>query len=121
MEQFEYAESVLRQYDRIDLTDIETRNSILKDLFSEMGDDVALMSGFHCEFGSHITINYNCTFLDNTNITIGNHVLIGPDERAEGYCMNQPIHIGNKVLIGGNVTILAVMTKDIPAGGDCCR
>lgn len=117
-----------------------------------------LLSGLHVEFGdniqigSDVTINYNCFLMDNAPITIGDHVLIGsyvgiytidhaiyPDDRADGWCSNAPVHIGNKVWIRSNATILpgvtigegsiigagSVVTKDIPenatAAGNPCR
>lgn len=88
-----------------------------------------LLSGLHVEFGdniqigSDVTINYNCFLMDNAPITIGDHVLIGsyvgiytidhaiyPDDRADGWCSNAPVHIGNKVWIRSNATILPGVT-----------
>ena len=90
--------------------------------------------------------------MDNTTIRIGHHTLIGPncslytvnhaldpEERAQGFCMDAPIHIGSRVWLGGDVVVMAgvhigdgsvigagsVVTKDIPAGviavGNPCR
>lgn len=58
--------------------------------------------------------------MDNTTISIGDNVLIGPNtslytvnhslnplERLKGLCVNQPIAIGNNVWIGGDVVIMS--------------
>lgn len=97
-------------------------------------------------------LNFNCTLLDSNIITIGDRTLIGPgchiictnhaldaEERLKGMFDNKPITIGNRVWIGGNVTILpgvtigddavigagSVVAKDIPSGviavGNPCR
>ena len=102
---------------------------------------------FHCEYGSHIEIgegfyaNINCVMLDVGKITIGDHVLFGPnvslytaghpihpDSRNSGYEYGIPITIGDNVWIGGSCVVLpgvtigsncvigagSVVTKDIP-------
>ena len=100
----------------------------------------------------HVTINFNYTLMDNTTIRIGHHTLIGPnsslytvnhaldpEERAQGFCIDAPIHIGSGVWLGGDVVVMpgvnigdgsvigagSVVTKDIPAGviavGNPCR
>ena len=95
--------------------------------------------GKNIHMGEHVTINAGCKFQDQGGIFIGNDVLIGhavvlatlnhdldPDHRADLY--PAPIHIGDKVWIGSNSTILAgvtigegavvaagaVVTKDVP-------
>lgn len=84
---------------------------------------------FHCDHGSsikigeYVFINYNCTMLDEGLITIGNHVLIGPDcsfftpqhpmdykERRNPVETGYPIKIGDDTWIGGNVTICPGVT-----------
>ena len=87
-------------------------------------------------------MNHNCVFLDAGGITIGNHVLIGPNVgiytpehafdpvlRAQGYEHSEPVTICDNVWIGGSVVILggvtigentiigagSVVTRDIPA------
>lgn len=83
---------------------------------------------------------------------IGEHALLGPnigiyplnhaidaEERIKGGCQGEPIHIGKRVWLGGDVKILAgvtigddsivgagsIVTKDIPTGviaaGNPCR
>ena len=133
-------------------------NEIISELVTGYNPYVFIEPGFHCVFGKNIhfkgmaMLNYNCTLLDSNIITIGDRTLIGPgchiictnhaidaDERLRGEFNNQPITIGERVWIGGNVTILpgvtigdeavigagSVVTKDIPSGvvavGNPCR
>ena len=48
-------------------------------------DSSVICPPFYCDhassnhIGEHVFINYNCTFLGGAIITIGNHVLIGPN------------------------------------------
>lgn len=133
-------------------------NEILSTLVSGYNPYVFVESDFKCVFGKNIhfkgmaMLNFNCTLLDSNIITIGDRTLIGPgchiictnhsidaQERLTGIFDNRPITIGDRVWIGGNVTILpgvtigneavigagSVVTKDIPEGviavGNPCR
>ena len=68
-------------------------------------------------------INYNCTFLGGAVITIGNHVLIGPNcqlltpqhpmnylDRRKPIETSYPITIGDDTWLGGGVTVLPGVT-----------
>ncbi len=111
---------------------IQEKDSILKELFAEIGENVRVNTPFYTDFGCHtyigndIVININCTFLDASEIKIGNRVLIGPDTKiyttfhpkssAERFVLSEkgnyfltqskPVTIGDNTWIGGNVTIL---------------
>jgi acetyltransferase-like isoleucine patch superfamily enzyme len=137
------------EYNQLPISDIEKQQELLGKLLKSIGSNVRIMPQFHCEFGHNITIgnnvfiNFNSILMDNTEITIGNDVRIGPnasiytvnhaidsDERAEGICVNQPVYICDKVWFGGDVKVLpgvtigegsiigtgSIVTKDIPAG-----
>lgn len=124
--------------------------SILKGLFNKMGEENYIEPNFMCELGlnillgSNVYINHDIVILDCNEVTIGDHVYIGP--KVGLYCANhaedpvgranhqvyaKPIHISNSVLpevtIGENSIIGAgsVVTKDIPANviaaGNPCR
>lgn len=94
--------------------------------------------GKNMQFGKRVFINSGCKFQDQGGITIGDDVLIGhnvviatlnhsmnPEQRGD--MVPSPVHIGNKVWIGSNSTILpgvtigegaviaagAVVTKDV--------
>lgn len=116
-------------------------------LFGHFGAGSIVQVPFHCEFGqtihigNHSFLNMNITMLDGAHITIGNHVLVGPntqfytpthsfDHRSrrnwEATCL--PIVVEDDVWIGGNVVITqgvtigarsviaanSVVTKDVP-------
>ena len=97
--------------------------------------------GKNIHFGKRVFVNSGCRFQDQGGIWIGDDALIGhnavlatlnhnadPAKRAN--LIPAPIHIGNKVWLGANVTVLpgvtigdgaiiaagAVVTKDVPAG-----
>ncbi|MDE7410325.1 MAG: sugar O-acetyltransferase [Muribaculaceae bacterium] len=96
--------------------------------------------GKNIHIGKRVFINSGCKFQDQGGIFIGDDVLIGhncviatlnhvmdPDRRAD--MIPAPVHIGNKVWVGANATILqgvtigegaiiaagAVVNKDVPA------
>ena len=94
--------------------------------------------GKNLVFGKRVFVNSGCKFQDQGGITIGDDVLIGQnvviatlnhamDPDSRGDMDPKPVHIGNKVWIGANATILpgvsigegaivaagAVVTKDV--------
>lgn len=104
---------------------------------------------FYCDYGVNIYsqhsvfINHNVCILDGAKITLGDHVLIGPncvlastshpvdiDARQKGLSISKPITLEDNVWLGANVTILGgvtigrgtiigagqVVTKDIGPG-----
>ena len=95
--------------------------------------------GKNITVGKHVFLNMGCKFQDQGGIFIGDETLIGhnvvlatlnhamePEDRAT--MIPAPIHIGKRVWIGSNATVLpgvtigdgaivgagAVMTKDVP-------
>lgn len=124
------------------------RRKIIHQLLGYYPTDLVLLSPFTCDYGSNIHIgqnvfiNVNNYFMDGADITIGNHVFIGPfcgfytanhpldyEKRNKGLEMALPITIGNNVWIGANVSIMpgvtigdgcviaagSIVTKDIKA------
>lgn len=121
----------------------------LRELFSELtgrevDESFALFPPFHTDCGKNIQvgkrvfINMGCKFQDQGGIVIGDDTLIGhnvvlatlnhemsPEDR--GTMIPAPIHIGSRVWIGANATVLpgvtvgdgaviaagAVVTKDV--------
>ncbi|SHO57261.1 sugar O-acetyltransferase [Vibrio quintilis] len=100
------------------------RVTILRDLLKELGQESMIRSPFYCEFGQsisvgrHTFINMNATMLDGAPITIGDHVLIGPNVQfyTAGHSLDyrqrrgweticKPIVIEDDVWVGGNVVI----------------
>ncbi|MGN0256459.1 MAG: sugar O-acetyltransferase [Chordicoccus sp.] len=107
---------------------------------------LGLIPPFHTDCGKNICvgnnvyINTGCTMQDQGGIYIGDNVLIGhhamiatlnhdADPGKRGDLHPAPVHIGNRVWLGANVTVLpgvtigdgaivaagAVVTKDVPA------
>ncbi len=126
----------------------QERLDIIKNLFGHVGDHALIESSFYCDYGYNIFVgnyfysNHNCVILDCAKVTIGDHVLFGPNvglytashplnafERNDGIEYAHPINIGNNVWIGADVTIVggvtigdnvvvgagSVVTKDIPS------
>lgn len=136
-----------RKYNAIEDTDYEAQRAQLKAMLGGMGEKVWIAKTFNCDNGKNIFIgnnftgNYNLTILDIREVTIGDNVMIGPNAlistvnhpltpmgRRQHLGIAKPVHIGDDVWIGGNVTILpgvtignnvvvaagAVVTKDVP-------
>ena len=152
------AKKLFRVYNKTDDDQTEERSVLLTKLLGKVGERVWIEPDFRCEYGKNITIgndvyiNFGCIILDCAEVVIGDHVLIGPnvgiypvnhstdaEERIHGGCYGQPVTIGNRVWLGGDVKVLAggkigedtiigagsVVTKDIPSGviaaGNPCR
>lgn len=135
----------------------EKRN-LLSEILADAGNESVVEPCFFCDYGYNIFfngfvyVNHNSVFLDCAKIEIGDNTYIGPNcgfytaihpieasERVRGLECAKPIKIGEKVWIGGNVTVLpgvtigdravigagSVVTKDIPsdvvAVGNPCR
>lgn len=133
------ARQLTRDYYFSDYNDIEKRKAILQELLGRIGDNVAIDTPFHCDYGKNIflgndvIINMNCTFVDNKPIRIGNRVLIAsnvqiytsahpvlPQERLVSDWEDKgttffrtyarPVEIKDNVWIGGGSIILAGVT-----------
>ena len=136
-----------RKYNAIDDTNYEAQYAQLKTMLGSVGEKVWIAKTFNCDngkkifIGNNFTGNYNLTILDIREVYIGDNVIIGPGTlittvghplspmgRRKHLGIAKPVHIGNDVWIGGNVTILpgvtignnvvvaagAVVTKDVP-------
>lgn len=128
----------------------EKRASLLKKIFAEIGEDgyveppLRANWGINTHIGNHFYSNFNLTLVDDTDIYIGDNVLIGPnvvlatanhpvrpDIRRKAAQYNLPIHIGNNVWLGAGVIVVpgvsigdntvvgagSIVTKDLPS--DC--
>ena len=127
----------------------QKKQQILKQLFAEVGDKAyiqapyyAMWGGHHVHLGEKVYVNFNCTFVDDVQIYIGDGTMIAPNVtiiaashpvsptlRAEGYGCNYPVYIGKNVWLAANATVLqgihvgdnsiiaagSLVTKDIPA------
>lgn len=146
---YEYLQ-LMETYNSLGYTEegLKEKQRILKELFAEVGENSyiqapyhAMWGGHHVHLGKNVYVNFNCTFVDDAQIYIGDGTMIAPNAtiiaashpvspslRAGGYGCNKPVYIGENVWIASNVTILpgvhignnsiigagSVVTKDIP-------
>ena len=143
----DFAKAMCFEFNHTHPSDKVKRESILRDLLDAEGT-FHIEAPFQCDYGYNIHLgnnfyaNFNCLFLDDMAVTIGDNVMFGPSvqvytathpldpvERNSGLEFSKPIVIGNNVWVGGgaiicpgvtigdNVTIGAgsVVTKDIPS------
>ena len=108
---------------------LEEMKLLQKELLPNMDETSTVLPPFRCDLGfrikigRNVTVNQNCTFLDNAPIEIGDNCLIGPDchfytpqhpfdyeQRRKPVEKSLPIKIGADTWIGGNVTICPGVT-----------
>ena len=109
---------------------MEKRNALLKELLAECGENCyvepplrANWGGRHVHFGDGVYANFNLTCVDDADIFVGSHTMIGPNVtictashplspalREKGLQYNRPVRIGENVWIGASVTILPGVT-----------
>ena len=140
---------LLRTYNTTGEDEFEYRTQLLKEMLGSIGEHIYIEPNFRCDYGSNITIgshfyaNFDCVILDVCPVTIGSHVLLGPQVgiytashpidagvRADMLEYGSPVTIGDDVWIGGHAVINggveigggsiigsgSVVTKSIPAG-----
>ena len=129
MQMFHRACRLTREYNQTGEDETERRVQILSQLLKKAGKNLYIIPDFRCEYGSNITIgddviiNTHCMLMDNAEIAIGSHVLIGPnvslytvnhaidpEERAQGVCVAKPIRIEDNVWLSGDVQITSGVT-----------
>ena len=139
---------VLYDYNHSRPGETKRRVELLNKLLANMGENCYIEPPLHANWGCHthlgnnVYANFNLTSVDDTDIYIGDSVMLGPNVvlataghpvdpelRRLVYQFNQPIHIGNNVWLGAGVIVLpgvtigdnsvvgagSVVTKDIPA------
>ena len=130
------------------LTNPKRRTELMQAFFGAAGEGLYLECpvyanwGCNTYWGERCYANFNLTLVDDGEIFIGSHTMIGPnvtlvatghpvrpDLRYQGAQYSLPVHIGENVWIGANVTVLpgvtigdnaviganSLVTKDIPA------
>lgn len=107
----------------------EEQTALLRQIFGQMGEYVAVNTPFWCDYGYNTTVgdyffaNHNCQILDGGKVTFGHHVFIAPNclfttaehaldvkQRNEGMEVALPITVGNNVWIGAGTTVLGGVT-----------
>lgn len=138
---YEYNATRPREYQKL--------SGLLGRMLCRVGEGCFIQPPFYANWGGrHITLgngvyaNYSLTVVDDGNVVIGDHVMIGPNVtlttadhpvdpelRERGLQFNRDIHIGNNVFIGAGSVVLrgvtigdnsvigagSVVTKDVPA------
>ena len=117
------AKELLRLYNLSE--DTPERQTILQEMLGAIGQNSIIWPPFYCSYGKntylgdHVFMNYMCTILDNNEVRIGNHVMIGPnvqiycaahllqaEARNQGLEVAKPITIEDNVWIGGGAILL---------------
>ena len=107
----------------------ERRRELVERLFGSVGENACIASPFNCDYGfnihvgDHFYANYGCVILDEAEVRIGRHALLGPQvgiytamhpfdpvERARGTETARPVTIGDDCWIGGHATIAPGVT-----------
>jgi maltose O-acetyltransferase len=109
--------------------DAGERQTILRQLLGSIGENSIIEPPFYCSYGRNthigdfVYLNYNCVILDNNEIRIGHHVMIGPavqiytaqhpleaEPRNQGFEIARSITIEENVWIGGGAILLPGVT-----------
>ncbi len=142
------AKELLFDFHQYRPSQVEEKRQLLQRLFGSLGENAWIEPPFSCDYGWNIHAgksfyaNSGCVILDCGKVTIGDHVLLGPQVgiytvghpldpqlRRQGLEAAKPITIGNNVWIGGGSILLpgvtigenavigagSVVVKDIPA------
>ena len=110
-------------------TDGKRRQTLLRQIFEDLGEGCYIEPPLHANWGSHthlgnkVYANFNLTLVDDTHIYIGDNVMFGPNVtlctaghpiepelRRQVYQYNFPIHIEENVWIGAGVIVLPGVT-----------
>lgn len=141
------AAQLCQEFNAIPATEPDQQTVKAREILGSAGGHLSMQAAFNCDNGQNIHVgdyflsNYNLTILDIAPVTIGTHVMIGPNVdiytvnhpmtpqgRRDYLAQSKPVTIGNDVWIGGKVTITpgvtignnvviaagAVVTKDVP-------
>lgn len=139
---------ILYDFNQTRPSESEKRQLLLQQLFAEIGSNCYIKPplranwGCHTHMGNNVYVNFNLTLVDDADVFIGDHTMIGPNvtiatanhplepalrEKALQY--NTPVHIGKNVWIGAGAILLpgvhigdhsiigagSIVTKDIPS------
>lgn len=106
--------------------EFQKRETLLKELFAEIGDGCyieppfhANWGGKHVHFGKNIYANFGLTLVDDTHIYVGDYTMFGPNVivataghpilpelREKAYQYNATVHIGKNCWLGAGVIIV---------------
>lgn len=107
-------------------TESKKRETMLKEMFAEIGENCYIeppfhtnFGGKHVHFGNNVYANFNLTMVGDTHIYVGDYTMIGPNVtiaiaghpilpelREKAYQYNASVHIGRNCWIGAGAIIL---------------
>ena len=137
--QWHRAKELARRYNALPSADAQAKQALLQKLLGGFGKNLWITPPFYVDYGCNIflgnncEINFNCTFLDDNRITLGNNALLAPNvqiytafhptraadrfgaPQADGsfaFCKTQtaPVTVGDNVWIGGGAILLPGVT-----------
>lgn len=128
-EQISYLD-LLYDFNNTRPTELDKRETLLKKMFAEIGEECyiepplhANWGGHHVHFGRNVYANFNLTLVDDTHIYVGDYTMFGPNVviatgghpllpelREKGYQYNAPVRIGRNCWLGACVIIVPGIT-----------
>ena len=118
------ANQMVFDYNHTPLYEKEKRQSLIKEIFASVGENVTIETPFNANWGLNTSLgknfysNFNMTLVDDADITIGDYVKFGPNcvlttashpiepsLRRQAYQFNRPIVIADNVWLGSNVVV----------------
>lgn len=118
------ANQLVFDYNHTPLSEKETRQNLIKNIFASVGENVTIETPFNANWGLNTSLgknfysNFNMTLVDDTDISIGDYVKFGPNcvlttashpiepsLRRQAYQFNRPIVIADNVWLGSNVVV----------------
>lgn len=128
-EQISYLD-LLYDFNNTRPTEHDKRETLLKKMFAEIGEECyiepplhANWGGHHVHFGRNVYANFNLTLVDDTHIYVGDYTMFGPNVviatgghpllpelREKGYQYNAPVRIGRNCWLGAGVIIVPGIT-----------
>lgn len=120
----------LYEFNQTRPTELEKRQTLLKEMFASIGDNCYIeppfhsnFGGKHIHFGNNVYCNFNVTMVDDTYIYVGDNTLFAPNVvlataahpidpklREKGLQYNKPIRIGKNCWLGTSVIVLPGIT-----------
>ncbi|MBQ1508034.1 MAG: sugar O-acetyltransferase [Erysipelotrichaceae bacterium] len=116
----------LHDFNLLKRSDAEEKETYMKEVFAECGDNCYIELPFYANFGGHhvhlgnnVYMNFNTVMVDDADIYIGDNVMFGPNVtvitashpvdptlRGKGLQYNREVHIGENAWIGAGAIIL---------------
>ena len=122
LETLKKTKELLDKYNNTLFDEFSLRNSMLKEMLCECGEDVTIqipfkvLYGINTKIGNHVFINYNVNLLDGGEIIIGDRVLIGPDVKI--YAGSHSLYSNERIVIENDKMKLISIPKKVVIEND---